>query len=89
MPLWVERSGTSNPGTTSRLSQRQFFDNPVDCIRQPKRDEISRDSSRQITLEGSRRASGQFRNARSGWSPGHKAAGWLARTGTRFWWDDR
>jgi hypothetical protein len=53
---WLEQS---IPGTTSRLIERQFFDNPVDCIRQPRRDEISIDSSRQLTLEGSRRASGQ------------------------------
>ena len=70
------------------MGVRSFFDNPVDCIRQPKRDEISKDSSRQITLEGSRRASGRFCNARPGWSPGHLAAGWLARTGTRFGWDE-
>ena len=65
---------------------RRLFDNSVVCIRQPN---TRRDKSRivaLITLEGSRRASGRSCYARSGWSLDHQAAGWLARTGTRFSW---
>ena len=63
-----------------------FFDNSVDCIRQPIRDEISSKSSREMTLEGSRRASGQSRSSFGLGGPQIVAAGWLARTGTRFLW---